>query len=276
MFDDIKKINIDYIQLLKTKLPLNEPFLLTIDWLNVKYEFLVRIKNDSPNLLIFGSGAYQPSTMTLPLFHRHSWINNIHDSILFYNDPTLYLGKISLGWGHGNSERFYLEDISKLLHILASIMNIPNQRIFFYGSSAGGFMSLILSGFIKNSTAIVNNPQKNLSKYRENNVNTLFKHAHPGMKKEDILKTYADRINVIEFFKKINYVPKIYYLQNVKSKEDIENQLLPFIIGLQEIDENIISNSIQLDLYSNENEGHNPLGKQKTIDYLNKIVSLKK
>lgn len=50
-----------------------------------------------------------------PYFQRHSWMNEFQDSIIYYNDPTLYLGKVSLAWGQGTSDRFYLKDIAVLI-----------------------------------------------------------------------------------------------------------------------------------------------------------------
>ncbi|MFK4417344.1 hypothetical protein ABH961_005948 [Bacillus sp. RC251] len=116
-------------------------------------------------------------------------MGEFEDTVIYYNDPTLYLGEISLGWGQGTQDRFYLKDISMILMKILAKLHVDHKNVLFYGSSGGGFMSLILAGFVKGSTALVNNPQTILTKWIPVPVNQVFNLSYPGLLREDIEKS---------------------------------------------------------------------------------------
>ncbi len=176
LLDQYKKINISYEELWQLDFQTTEPFILKVDWDKVTYEFLIRIKPNASNTIVFGSGAggFQEQPIGPPIFHRHSWMDEFEDTVIYYNDPTLYLGKLSLGWGQGELDRFYLQDIANILEIVFTKLKIDSKNVLFYGSSGGGFMSLILAGFVKGSTAFINNPQTNLLKWIPVPINLVF------------------------------------------------------------------------------------------------------
>lgn len=246
-----------------------EPFILEINKDNVKFEFLIRLKGNSEKAIIFGSGAYDAtSNLNPPIFQRHKWIKHFEENLIFYNDPTLYLGKINMGWGFGFKDRHYLEEIAELLKIILEMSGIKSEKTLFYGSSAGGFMSLMLGGIVKNSKVLVNNPQTIIWNYYDRHVNAMFDCTQPNLSREEILQKYRERLNILEFYKSIKYVPEITYLQNISSKRDITHHLNPFILGLEEILDEYIDNSIEIQLYSNSEQGHSPLGLQDSLNWL--------
>ncbi|MFK4417345.1 hypothetical protein ABH961_005949 [Bacillus sp. RC251] len=57
MLDQYKKIKISYEQLDQIQFNMLDPFILDVEWDEVHYEFLIRIKTNASNVLIFGSGA---------------------------------------------------------------------------------------------------------------------------------------------------------------------------------------------------------------------------
>ena len=79
-------------------------------------------------------------------------MDEFEDTVIYYNDPTLYLGKLSLGWGQGELNRFYLQDIANILEIVFVKLKVDSKMCCFW-QFWGGFMSLILAGFVKGSTA---------------------------------------------------------------------------------------------------------------------------
>jgi hypothetical protein len=284
-----QNITIKYDQLDTLRLPITEPFVLTVEWDGVKYEFLIRIKENSSHLLVLGSGAmiFQANQVGQPVrppyFQRHSWIDDFEDSVIYYNDPTLYLGDILVGWGQGTSDRFYLKDIATILTKFIEKIGVSPKNVLFYGSSAGGFMSLILAGFIKDSTALVNSPQTCLTRWLKVPVQQVFDLSYPGLSEQEIMKLFPERINVIKFYNHIKYVPKIYYLQNAACIYDVTNHLIPFLSGLQNMDEGCVVNKVKVDLYYYKEPGpavlpelggHGALGKQETIDYINQVKNL--
>ncbi|PEA24341.1 glycosyl transferase [Bacillus cereus] len=273
LLDQYKKIKIFYEQLDQIQFNMADPFILDVEWDEVHYEFLIRIKTNASNVLVFGSGAggFQEQPIGPPIFHRHSWMGEFEDTVIYYNDPTLYLGEISLGWGQGTQDRFYLKDISMILMKILAKLHVDHKNVLFYGSSGGGFMSLILAGFVKGSTALVNNPQTILTKWIPVPVNQVFNLSYPGLLREDIEEKFGDRINVLEFYNSMKYIPNIYFLQNVACEFDVQNHLLPFISGLEKIDEDCDVNQIKIDLYYDEKAGHAAVGKNETIYYINQV-----
>lgn len=270
MFNEFYKISINFKELKTHKLIFENPFLLEIKKNDIKYEFLIRLKKNSNKLIVLGSGAYQKSTGKLPLFHRHSWIPEFNESVIFYNDPTLYLGHLSLGWGFGTSKKHFLSEISIIIKDIVEKLKYDYENVYYYGSSAGGFMSLMLASMMKGSTAIVNNPQTILINYHQNYVNSLLKVV--GISKDEAINNFYDRIDVTYRFKKENYIPKIYYLQNILVEHDVINHLQPFLNGLITTDKDIINNRIHIELYFDPKRGHNPVSKSETIQFIEKVM----
>ncbi|WP_220129301.1 glycosyl transferase family 2 [[Anoxybacillus] calidus] len=281
-----QNITIKYDQLDTLRLPVTEPFVLTVEWDGVKYEFLIRIKENSPHLLVFGAGGINPVGPRVgpPYFQRHSWMNDFEDSVIYYNDPTLYLGDILAGWGQGTKDRFYLKDIATILTKLIQKIQINPKNVLFYGSSGGGFMSLILAGFIKDSIALVDCPQTCITRwFFKPVVQSVLNVSYPNLSEQEVTKLFPERIDVIKFYNHIKYVPKIYYLQNVTCIHDVNNHLIPFISNLKYMDEGCVVNKVKVDLYYDkqpghkdfpELAGHGALGKKETIDYINHVKNL--
>lgn len=270
MFEFYEKVSTTFNKIRDIEMQDNNPFLLEIVNNGVKYEFFVRINRKSKILLVFGSGAYKPSEMTLPVFQRHSWISDFEESMIYYNDPTLYLDRLTLGWGFGVPESHYLKVISDILKNIINLLGYKYDNTYFYGSSAGGFMSMILASMLKGSTAIVNNPQ------------TIFTNYHPGpvkkllnaldISEETAITDYEERVNVVSSFRKYGYIPRIYYLQNAFAKNDMENHLIPFLNEIKKLVGLDIYNNLKIELYFNHKLGHNPIGKTQTINFIKNII----
>lgn len=273
MMMNYEEKSIDYIELDRYEVSSStEPFVLSIDKNGVKFEFLIKLNENSDDLLVMGSGSYDPNKMSPPVFQRHAWLNDFSQTVIIYNDPTLYLGKITLGWGNGTVERHYLKEISEILVTLIGKLNYRYEDTFFYGSSAGGYMSLILAGFLKGTTAIANNPQTIVANFWPHPVKEMIEASYPSMTLEEALSRFPERMNVIDFYKEINYIPKINFLQNVAATRDVDKHLIPFISGLNKLSSEMFSENVRLDLYSDKEKGHSPVGKKETIEYINKVI----
>ena len=160
-----KIILIKYEDLYDLNFPLNQLFELKVDFNNIIYEFLINIKSHSDKLIVLGSGTLHESKLieyeNKPYYNRWSW--DFNESFICYNDPSRYLSnKIQGLWGVGTEEEYYLENIKNIILKIASKLNVYNENILFYGSSMGGFMSLMLATMVKQSTALADIPQFNL------------------------------------------------------------------------------------------------------------------
>ena len=71
-------------------------------------------------------------------------------------------------------------------------------------------MSLILAGFVKGSTALVNNPQTNLMKWIPVPVNQVFNLSYPAYQEKKLKRNLAKELTS-RIFKSIEYVPNIYF-----------------------------------------------------------------
>ena len=290
--DTTEKFILDISKLKCTEFPLDEFFALQINHNNVKYEFLVRFSSKNKNLICLGSGAYNPKDkISPPIYHRHSWQNEFEESVIYYNDPTLYNSsklplkynspKLPLGWGIGKLEEWYLLVIADIIRILTSKNDIKSENILFFGSSGGGFTSIILATLIKNSAAMVNNPQmfcRGLKDHFDNILNACF----DNLDLKTVLTKYGHRLDVAEMFKYENYVPPITCIVNVNSEIDLVDQLIPFINSLTSF--KYFDYRINILLYPSEDGHEGVLNKEETIKMIknhfnnhdNSIIKTKK
>lgn len=274
MLDEYPKYLVKYEDLVSYSLPLTEnPYILTIEKKNVKFEFLIRLSPLSDKAIVLGSGAFDSSKLSPPIFQRHKWIKSMKGNLVFFNDPTLYLGKMNMGWGQGTVECFYLEEISDMLKLILVKIGIEHHKTLLYGSSAGGFMSLMLGSMIKGASVLVNNSQTIVWNYYESHVESMLSASYPGISLDRIKELFAYRLNVIEFYKMHNYVPPITFLQNTASKRDLTHQLTPFILGLEEIEDSSFSSELKLYLYSDKEKGHSPLDQKKTLKFMEEALN---
>ena len=280
--DTNKKFIIDKSDLESAQLPLDELFSLQVNYNDVIYEFLIRFSSKNKNLICTGSGAYNPLKISPPIYSRHSWQSEFEESVIYYNDPTLYnTPELFLGWGIGKNDEWYLSVISDIIQILALKNDIKSEDILFFGSSGGGFTSIILSTIIKNSAAIVNNPQMLCKNYL--NFEFIVKSCFDNLDLETILAQYSHRFDVVEMFKREKYMPDITYAANVNSKVDLDDQLIPFINSIASLEN--FDYRVKMILYQNDNGHVGVLNKKETLkliknhfkqDNLDKIKSLEK
>lgn len=250
---------------------IESPFLLTVTMEGVPFEFLINRKNDSDNLLVLGSGAYNPEKQKPPIFQRYTWMDDFQESVIFYNDPTLYLGEMNLGWGYGTHERHYLEELSLILSKIITKLEYKNENVSFYGSSAGGFMSMMLACSIKGSIAVVNNPQTIVSNYAKKHVRRLYGTVYKDGS-NDFSSFIKHRVNVVEFFKDKQYIPTIFYAQNLACDHDVNNHLTPFIKQIGEVDDSLLKSKITMQYYLNTEQGHNPMAKKDTLEFIKNSI----
>ncbi|MGL6298351.1 MAG: hypothetical protein ACRC1M_04200 [Methanobacteriaceae archaeon] len=238
----------------------------------VKYEFLLKLSKENKNLICMGSGATPrtgPKALSPPIFNRFSWNNEFEESVIYYNDPTLYLDdEITVGWGVGTDKEYYLETIAIILNKIIKKLELNKNNVLFYSSSGGGFKSIQLATLIKGPIALVNNPQLILKNFSPWHFNNMKRACFNDMAEEEIIKNYNYRLNVLEMFKKEDYVPKIIYYVNSGSSDDIENQLIPFIKELKKL--NFAKNEISIHIYRDEEVGHSPLNKEDSIKIIKK------
>lgn len=71
----------------------------------------------------------------------------------------------SVGWGIGKNENYYLENSSLILKTLIQKMNISLEDTATYGTSAGGFLSIIMGIYLKGAKVVADNSQLDVSNW---------------------------------------------------------------------------------------------------------------
>jgi len=256
--NNIISLNLDEIS--SYDFPLNEYFGLEIVENEIKYEFLIKISSVNKNLICNGSGGVYrtgPEAIEPPIFNRHSWYNEFEESFLVYNDPCYYHDDdVRIGWYVGTPKIYYLEIIARIITKIVESVGIKNENILFFGSSGGGFSAIQLGTLIKKSTVLVNNPQTIVKNYHRDHVENMLNRCFKGLNEEFIFDEYGYRLNVIEMFKKENYVPNILYFVNSKSIADVKSHLIPLIEGISEL--SFHHKDLEIVLYSDD-RGHSPM-----------------
>lgn len=241
---------------------------------NVKFYFsLNMIKNDD-SCIIFSNGAIDRQAKQPPIYQRVSWKSDIKASTIYVDDPTIHEGDLSLGWGIGRENHYYLESISEILKVILKRFDIKDGKTTYFGSSAGGTMSMILASMHKESYAIVNNPQTRVEHfYSGNHLRKIIKAYFPNFTESEFIKVFKDRISVVEAFKKNDHCPNVIYILNRQSYFDMNIDYKFFVEGMEK--NNLSMNSVNFLIYNDEIKGHNPISKTNTINIINNYSHLK-
>lgn len=251
-----KIIEISISELSSYKFPKNELFGLRIIENNVKYEFLLKLKLNNDKLICFGGkGGVDREKRELPDFPRFSWHNSFQESVIYYADPTFYINKeIKTGWYMGTEDIWYLKVIAEIILKIVENVGIYNKNILFYGTSVGGFSSIMLATLFKKSTALVGNPQILISNHYNKPYDNIKKYCFDNKDEDIIMGRYSYRFNVFDLFKKEGYVPHVIYLVNAQSKRDLYKQCIPFVRELGKL-KTFNDNDIELIIY-HDPDGH--------------------
>lgn len=242
-------ISLRYEELDDLVIPPRKSMIYNIAWDGVHYEFLIHHKPESTQALVLGTGAVGEHPR--PYFARNSWAAEFPCTAIYYSDPTSYIGECHLGWGYGTNQRWYLEDIAILTLRILRKLKIQPEDTLLYGSSGGGFTSMLLAAMFR-SRATVINPQFFIENYRKLPV---------GQMKAVCLKAgetlIPQRSSISAMFEAVNYFPVLHIFQNILSSGDISLQLSPF---LAKASTSKLSTEIPLriDLYFKEG-GHNAM-----------------
>lgn len=227
-------------------------------------------KRNSKKLLIFFNGAIDRNRGSLPVFQRKSWIDEFEENILILDDPTINNdNNLKLGWYLGDTQENVQYHIIQIIKAFLKSLNIDRANTYCFGSSAGGFMAMVVATHLREVTAIVNNPQINLHKYHPGLLELLTKENF----KDINLDMYMNRFNLIELIKQLNYIPKVFYWQNIYDEFHYLHHYLDFNKELMNIVKSKrLQVNIEYKIYSDAQQQHNPLSKELTIEYINQII----
>lgn len=199
---------------------------------------------------------------------RNSWADEIKANCIFIDDPTIHNSSLTIGWGIGTEKHYYLKTIQEIISKITLLLSIENTNILYYGSSAGGTMSIMLSTMHKGACALVNNPQAYTYKYLKGQVVEKIKLKHfPGWETSQLISAYPERFSITECFIKYNHVPNILYVFNGYSVTDYDKQYVPLLEELRTTSFDI--SNIEFLIYHDKKLKHGPLPKTRTVKLIN-------
>lgn len=203
---------------------------------------------------------------------RDTWADEINASCIYIDDPTIHHSKLTIGWGTGIEKHYYLKSISEIIKKICVLKGIENSDVYYYGSSAGGTMSIMLATMHQDSLAIANNPQAYSYKYLKGQaVEKIRLKNFPDLDTNQLLIKYSDRFSITECFKKHNYIPKTLYIFNGYSVTDYDIQYVPFLEELRSAEFNL--SNIEFLMYHDKKLKHGPLPKLRTIKLINDTLN---
>ncbi|WP_271399224.1 hypothetical protein [Salinicoccus roseus] len=231
------------------------------------YHLLIYLRKRTDLLFVISNGAIDPKKKKPPVFMRNSWIEDLPGSLIFIDDPTLHDTDLTLGWGQGSEKAFALEEIATFIDKLSNRFKYKRENIYFYGSSAGGFMSMMYAVMLEGTSAVVNNPQTNVLNYYPSAVEPLMNHVYRTCDREKLLARYGHRLSIVEGFKHYGHVPVIHYFQNHFCQKDLKQHMNPLIAEMKK--EGMSMNHLYINQYFDSEAGHRPLSKAGTLRLLN-------
>ena len=237
----------------------------------VPYEYLIHRRSDNDKLIVFNNGAVPEGNVSVPVFQRHSWANLLKTSSIFCMDPTLYLNSfLQIGWGIGKNEDYYLENSSLILKKIISKMGIRLQDTAVYGTSAGGYMSIIMGIYLKGAKVVADNAQLDVRNWifkdaLDSVVTFSFDNIGAALK-------YKERFSVVDAFEKNHYVPKIYLHVNLCSVADNSMQLVPFLQNAESMKRIQEYNDMEVILHFEPEKGHDGIHMDDAIRFLYHIL----
>ena len=241
---------------------------------SVKYEFIIHLKSNSDKLLVMGPGAINDNSnhdRSRPIFHRWSWEFDV--STIHFNDPTLYLSDNILGgWGLGSMDNWYLKKISNIFNILISKFGLKNENVIFYGSSLGGFMSIMLATMVKDSVAIAEIPQLDVMNWSKH-WKFLRENLFDNLSDEYIRERFGYKLDVINLMKIEKYIPNAYLLLDCSHDYDFKNIYLPFFNRLNELPFDEKKHNLKIKI-TGKNKGHAFLPYHELVVLVNQVIAI--
>jgi len=174
----------------------------------------------SEKLIVFFPGAYDRSKGTVQ-YQRHSWMVDYTEKChcLVIDDPTINEDNdLKIGWFQGWPGVNLFDGLKKLILSACDEVGIDEKNIVFFGSSAGGFVSLKMTDFFSASTAIAINPQIYLNKFYKSGYEAMMDYSYKTRSLDDLI------------IRNITYSPsffdrqgKVYILQNLSDEYHVAN-----------------------------------------------------
>lgn len=184
-------------------------------------------------LFVMLTAAIDRARFTLPAFNRWTWAEKFPGHVLCVADPTLELdGSMRLGWYLGTEKHDAADELSALIHSFAKALGIQNDKIVFWGSSAGGFAALSLASRLEGSTAVAINSQTDALAYSMKKVVELVKDkCFGGQAEASIRSEFGSRVDMRDAWSRVDQ-SRVILVQNKYDTHHYDCHFKPFWTSL--------------------------------------------
>lgn len=231
------------------------------------------VRRDPSKLLVMFHGALDRDKYHLPRFEYQRALKDFDGSILFVQDPTLYVHpRLTLGWYIGTQ----LDDghamVARLINEAVNVLN--TSHLVIAGSSGGGFASLAVSARIPGSSALVFSPQTSIENYTTGHRRRFISAAFPDLQPNfENLSSIENRIDMGALYSKGSQ-NRVFYLQNTGDPYHMKKHCLPFLehAGLNFLDGEMRNERIRMECRY-LSQGHNAPRANQLQLYVNRVFS---
>jgi len=241
---------------------------------NNHLNFFANVKGTG-ELMIFLPGATSRKKGNID-FQRYSWADDFPNNVVVLSDPTINESNaLTIGWFQGKSDSYVIKDAIILIKKLNQILGVKNNKVLFFGSSAGGYVGLKLVESFHGATVIAFNPQIFLYNYSKTKYQEMLEYSYHGMSEKNIRKEYNDRLAVII---NDNINSNLLIFQNKRDLHHMNKHIKPLLMTLPkgsytERTFPDINGSSQMNMtvfyYDDAESGHSPPDKKTTIEMIN-------
>ncbi|WP_141761068.1 hypothetical protein [Corynebacterium sp. HMSC034B08] len=233
---------------------------------------------DYPNrLLVLLNGAVERTEDRDPreVFQRRSWVDRLDANVLIMSDATIHPGNsLRIGWAQGNGTSALEQAMAECVDYFRRYLQIENENILFFGSSAGGYQAIALHSRFNGSRFVVNNAQFDWTRYYQSYVDKVLAHSFDSISVESARRDFPMRCNVLERFLDSNSSIKGTYWLNIASSIDYKAQLpvLNAFMVRRAARQPNTPMDISVDFYADKRAGHMPRGKEHTVGRINRAL----
>lgn len=171
---------------------------LTINYQGMQLDCRLNQKIKNDYLIVVPNGAVDRTKRQLPVFGRWNWHGIFNSNILAISDPTLHFkNDLRIGWFAGSKYLNVTGFVADAVCKIASSLGIPNNKIIFWNSSAGGFASILLASKIDGACFVSINAQTQIINYSHGQVEDFRKQFDINFTAEQLAEKYPDQWSAI-------------------------------------------------------------------------------
>lgn len=199
---------------------------------------------------------------------RWSYFPFMPGNVLSIVDPMFYkFPNLELGWYYGTKDYCLLQATSTIIKKIQKQLQISDKDTLFIGSSGGGYASLEISKYFKNTTHLAINPQLRIGRHSDSR-------KFSDITGIDLNNNDSYGRNTTDDFIATNKDCEYIIIQNARDERHCIEQLFPFLQKMEITALNIginRYNNITLWIYNcveKNNHAHNYTGDQFTFSLM--------